>query len=245
MMTSRPCWVALAIVLLQACGAGSQSAGKQSPTPELIADQILAGERRALGDVARVRTLSSTATVTGPSGASFQASVFSATDGRTRLALGQGFLGGIGAIVGWTYDPSVDSVRPLDKATKSMIRGHELHMLVLAPLSRLRAPQGGARRIWQGEEVLEVVFRDDLDAPATMYLRARDTLPLGMRVVNHTGKGLRDIDVTFARWQEVDGVRLFRHAVFAQGPDRYIYNYTDIRLNAVADSMFEAPKRRH
>lgn len=245
MTIPRPCRIALAVLVLQACGAGSQSAGKSSPTPEMIADQLLSGARRALGNVEQVRTLSSTATVAAPSGASFQASIYSATDGRTRLALGKGFLGGIGAIVGWTYDPATDSVGLLDKATKSVIRGHELHMLVLDPLSRLRAPQGGGRRIWQGQDVLEVVFRDDLDAPVTMYLRVRDTLPLGMRLVNHTGKGLRDVEVTFARWQDVDGVRLFRHAVFAQGPDRYIYNYTDLRLNAVPDSMFEPPKRRH
>jgi hypothetical protein len=57
--------------------------------------------------------------------------------------------------------------------------------------------------------------------------------------VNHTGQGPPGVDVTFAKWEAIEGVRLFRHAVFSQGQARYVYQYRELRLNAVPDSMFE------
>ena len=41
-----------------------------------------------------------------------------------------------------------------------------------------------------------------------------------------------------------DRIRLFRQASFAQAADRFVYDYTRLRLNAVADSIFEPPPRR-
>jgi hypothetical protein len=96
---------------------------------------------------------------------------------------------------------------------------------------------------WGGEAVLAVGFRDNLGAPPTLYLRARDTLPIGLRLENHTGEGPPEVLVTLAQWEQVEGARLFRHAVFTHGSDRYVYDYTELRLNAVADSMFEPPSR--
>jgi hypothetical protein len=205
--------------------------------------QILAGARRALGAVERVQSLSAIAAVTGPRG-SFEAAAYSARDGRARLALGKQFLAGIGAKQSWVFDPTADTVGRLDSVTRSVVRGHELHMLVLAPETRWQQPQVGENREWAGAPAVAVVFRDDLGGPATLYLRASDTLPLGLGLINQTGEGAREVDVTFGEWEEVDGVRLFRRAVFVHGPDRYVYSYTQLRLNAVPDSVFEAPSRR-
>jgi hypothetical protein len=206
------------------------------------ADQLLAGARRALGDTERVQSLSATAAVTGPS-RRFRTVVQSARDGRVRLELGEHLLAGIGRAGGWTYDKAADSLLQLDDTTRSVVRGHELHMLTLAPVTRWGQPRSHGAQQWGGEAALVVGFRDNLGAPATLYLRARDTLPMGLRLVNHTGVGPPDVVVTFAQWEQVDGVRLFRHAVFAQDSARYVYDYTDLRLNAVPDSAFEPPAR--
>jgi hypothetical protein len=60
-----------------------------------------------------------------------------------------------------------------------------------------------------------------------------------LRLINHTGQGPPEVDVSFAQWEAIEGVRLFRHAVFSQGQARYVYDYRQLRLNTVADSMFE------
>ncbi|HVL17718.1 MAG TPA: hypothetical protein VM387_06970, partial [Gemmatimonadales bacterium] len=75
--------------------------------------------------------------------------------------------------------------------------------------------------------------------PALLYLGRRDTLPLGLRLRNQTGQGAARVDVVFGDWETVDGVRLFRRAAFLQGPDRYDYRYTTLRLNQLADADFE------
>jgi hypothetical protein len=212
-------------------------------TPDTIAEQLLAGARRAIGETGRVRSLSATATVLGPA-RTFQTVVHSARDGRARLDLGGHLLAGIGTVKGWVYDEKADSVAWLDDTTRSVIRGHELHMLTLAPETRLGEPHGHGARSWAGEAALAVEFRDDLGAPMWLYLPARDTLPLGWELVNHTGQGVPEVLATFAQWERVDGVRLFRHAVFTQGRDRYVYQYTELRLNAVPDSVFEPPAVR-
>lgn len=223
----------LGLITLQACGRP----GAGDPDP--VADQLLAGAGRAMGEVGRVKSLTATANVNGPSG-SFRSTVYSARDGRARLSLGR-FLAGIGTAKGWVYDQKAATLGPLDDTTRSVIRGHELHMLVLAPVSRWRQPRSHGSEQWAGEATLKVGFRDNLGAPATLYLGARDTLPIGLRLVNHTGKGPPDVLVTFAQWEKVEGVRLFRHAVFTHGSARYVYDYTELRLNAVPDSTFEPP----
>jgi hypothetical protein len=121
-----------------------------------------------------------------------------------------------------------------------MVRGHELHLLVLAPESRWHGPLALGRQPWQGDSALAVSLLDELDTPAVLYLSPRDTLPVGLRLVNHTGVGGR-VDVTFGDWTLVDGVRLFRRAAFQHGGDRYEYRYTALRLNRLADGAF-APR---
>jgi len=211
--------------------------------PDTVAGLLLAGARRAMGETSRVQSLSATATVQGPA-RTFQTVVHSARDGRARLDLGGHLLAGIGNVKGWVYDEEADSVAQLDDTTRSVIRGHELHMLTIAPETRLGEPRGHGVRSWAGEAALAVEFRDDLGAPMRLYLRARDTLPLGWELVNHTGQGVPEVLATFAQWERVDGVRLFRHAMFTQGRDRYVYQYTELRLNAAPDSVFEPPAVR-
>lgn len=230
------------LVFLMSCAGPGPAITKEQRTSDPVAEQLLAGARRSLGNVERVQSLAAIATVQGPS-RSFQSAVYSARDGRARLALGEQFLAGVGRVKGWIYDRTAGTVAPLDDTTRSVIRGHELHMLVLAPATRWSQPASRGPQQWAGGTALTVEFRDNLGGPATLYLRARDTLPVGFHLVNQTGQGPPDVLVTFQRWEEVEGVRLFRGAVFAQDSTRYVYDYTKLRLNTVPDSMFEPPVR--
>jgi hypothetical protein len=240
--TSQPLRLLLCcLISLQACRP-SVSAGKTLDQPrDSIADQLLAGAARALGNAERIQSIAAIASVKGPS-RSFQSSVYSARDGRARLALGEQFLAGIGRAKGWIYVRAPRRVAPLDDTTRSMVRGHELHMLVLAPRTRWQEPRSRGAQQWEGERAFAVEFRDNLGGPATMYLSARDTLPVGFHLRNQTGQGPPDVLVTFAQWEEIQRVRLFRHAEFAQDSIRYVYDYTRLEVNGVPDSMFEAPR---
>lgn len=229
-----------ALALLPACEPAESSWERADPDPQ--AYQILAGSRRALGATDWVRTISALARVTGPHG-SFETRVHSARDGRARLDLGGQFLAGVGACHGWLIDDSAQMVRRLDGVSRSVVRGHELHMLVVAPETRWRKPQARGIQQWAGEPAIAVEFRDDLGKPALLYLRPSDTLPVGLKLVNHTGHGATDVEVKFGEWGKVGGVRLFRRAVFEHGGDRYVYDYTQLQVNAMVDTLFEAPRQ--
>jgi len=203
--------------------------------PDPAARRILAAVARRLGADA-VTTVDAVATVQGPR-RRFEASVRSARDGRARLSLGEDFSAGFGAGGPWLLQAG--RVTLPDSATRTVVRGHELHLLVLAPESRWHLPLFLGVLPWHGDSALAVSLLDELDTPAVLYLSRRDTLPVGLRLVNHSGAGARRVDVTLGDWTTVDGVRLFRRAVFQHGPDRYDYRYTTLRLNRLADAAFE------
>jgi hypothetical protein len=203
--------------------------------PDSMARRILDGAARALGAGA-VQTVEAVATVQGPR-RRFEASVRSARDGRARLSLGPDFLAGFSRTGAWLVDRG--RVTTPDSVTRTVVRGHELHLLLLAPESRWHDPLFLPVLPWQGDSALAVSLLDELQTPAVLYLSRRDTLPVGLRLVNHTGGGAARVDVTFGDWETVDGVRLFRRAAFQHGPVRYDYRYTTLRLNRLADGAFE------
>ena len=203
--------------------------------PDPAARRILDAADRALG-AGRVQTVEAVATVQGPR-RRFEASVRSARDGRARVSLGPDFTAGVGRAGPWQAERGRVTVP--DPATRTVVRGHELHLLVLAPESRWHAPVSLGVLPWQGDSALAVSLLDELETPAVLYLDRRDTLPVGLRLVNQTGVGARRVDVTLGDWATVDGVRLFRRAAFQHGPDRYDYRYTALRLNRLADAAFE------
>jgi hypothetical protein len=232
--------VLLVSTLALACS--STVTTRQPADPDPVAFQILSGARRAMGEAERVETIAAIARVSGPHG-SFETRVYSARDGRARLDLGGQFLGGVGACHGWLVDDAAGRVRPLDLVNRSVVRGHELHMLVIAPETRWKKAQSRGTQMWNGEPALAVEFQDDLDERAAVYFRPSDTLPLGIELVNHTGHGDPEVEITVSEWKKVQGVRLFRRAVFAHGGDRYEYEYTDLRVNPIIETMFDPPRQ--
>ena len=202
---------------------------------DATARRVLDGAARALG-ASRVENVEAIAAVQGPR-RPFQAAVRSARDGRARLALGPEFVAGFGRRGPWQVEHG--RVTTPDSVTRTLIRGHELHLLVLAPESRWHDPLFLGALPWQNDSALAVSLLDALGTPAILYLGRRDTMPVGLRLRNHTGQGPARVDVTFGDWASVDGVRLFRRAAFLQGADRYDYRYTTLRLNHLADADFE------
>jgi hypothetical protein len=214
------------MVLLSAC--------KNPPVPA-SGPELLDAAHRALGIADTVRTILTVAKVESPSGG-FDARIASATDGRVQLTMGSSLVAGVEAGIGWSCDAG-GTVAPLDSVTRSVVRGHDLHMLIVSP-RWMSAPVRQADGRWGADSVMSLRFTDELGAPLLMHLRIADSMPVGLDVVNHTGSGPREVRVVFDDWQQHGGVRLFRRATFEHGGNRFVYHYTEPAINTLADSSF-------
>lgn len=199
--------------------------------------QIIARARKSMAAanaISQTTVIETLADVQGPD-SEFQTRVVSAMDGRMRfeqIADDGTFNAGIGAEGAWQINPDSGETEPASAVTKTFLRGHELHALVLAPETRLRSPQALPKRQFSGQEVRTIRFVDALDGALDIYYAISSGLPIGMQMINHTGRGNRKIQVHLSDWQNHDGVLLFSQAIFTQGNEVYVYRYTKINLKA-------------
>ena len=206
--------------------------------------RLLAAMRRAMGGervVTVTHTLVASARVEGPS-SNYDVVARSTRDGRVRLEFSTGFQAGIDVGGDWEFDAATNSIEPLDPATRAFVRGHELHMSLLAAEARYGDPRFTGVGSFEGAPAFRLTFLDELRAPVDVFLAPADTLPLGMRMVNHTGRGARDVTVSFSTWEPVGQLRLFKRATFVHGEDVYQYEYSTLDLNiSLPDRLFQPP----
>jgi hypothetical protein len=233
-------WV-VSMLAVAACAAADDAPVSRGSS--LSENPVLASARRAMGGdglVAAATTIDALAACDGPSGP-FETRVYSSRDGKMRFeqtpSSGQTFVAGIDGQGGWSYDADLDQFVRADSATLTFLRGHELHMIALAPETRFGEPEAqGLERLGRRHAVA-LRFRDLIGTPVHIYYALEDSLPLGFRVANHTGSGAPAVLVMFEDWRSVDGLRLFTRARFEHGMDTYRYEFTSIRLNSVPDSL--------
>jgi hypothetical protein len=213
-------------VSLVALGAADAQA------PDKAAESILRAASRAIGSealVAGVRTIETEAACQGPRG-SYETHVASARDGR--------------AVFEQRYPDGRDerailtAETPADSLERTMIRGHEIHMLVLAPAVVLGPPSHAVDTTFRGQPAIGVVFPDGLGAFVTAFFARRDTMPLGFELPDHLHPGAPPIALTFDAWARTDGLRLPVRAVYHQGGDEYRFRFTSVRLNATLATVF-------
>jgi hypothetical protein len=207
--------------------------------------RLLSAMRRTLGGeevVTVTQNLMAAARVEGPS-SSYEVVTRSTRDGRVRLEFSSGFQAGIDGDLDWGFDDASRASQPLDAATRTFVRGHELHMSVLSPEPRYGEPRFTGVGSFEGDPALRLTFQDELGAPFDLFLSPVDTLPLGMKMVNHTGRGAREVTVIFSSWEPVGDVRLFRGATFLHGDDVYRFAYNSLEVNVpLPDRVFEPPE---
>jgi len=193
------------------------------PPPPPSAARLLAAARHAIGaDSVSVTTIVSEARVTAPGGA-FRSAVHAAAGGRFRIALGE-TVGGVDDAGGWLCGAD-GRAGPLDGPMRTILHGHDLHMLVVDPLGWLRDATVAPPRRWGNDSVLAVEFRDELAAPLTVFYRIEDTLPVGLQLVNHGGEGGREVSVFLDDWRPVAGLTLFGRATFVQDGNEFVHRY--------------------
>lgn len=243
----------LTLAVLSGCGSSPDGSPVPPPAPpaQSIGDvdpaalQILAASIRAMGGPAAVdsiRSIDAVADGTGPGG-SFQTHVSSARDGRMRfmqITPGGHFAAGIDSAGSW--HAVGDSTTPLDSATRSFLRGHELHMLALAPATRWRPITATGPLTVQNREAIGVRFIDEMGSEATIFYRPTDTLPLGYRLLDHSSPGAPPVEVLFGHWGVHGGPPLFTDAIFAQGDEKVNWHYTRVGVNTAPDSLFRRPQ---
>ncbi len=219
-----------------------QSGCSSDPIPD--PEVILSGALRAIGGVetlAGVDLIDAVATGSGPGG-EFETHVTSASDGRVRFqqTTPSGHLtAGIDSVGGWQLEG--DSVRALAASIRTFIRGHELHLLALAPKTRLTAPVFTGETTFRGSEAFAIGFKDDLGGDVVLYYARNDTLPIGLQLEDHLNPGSPAVIVVFGHWQPQEGLRLFRDAAFLQGDERFTYRYTSVQVNPADGALLDRP----
>jgi len=206
--------------------------------PETRADRILAAARRHVGG--RVPGgITAHARATGPA-PPFEVTVHSARDGRARIDFDGGMSAAIGGEARWMRTAAAGP-SPLPREMETFLRGHEIHMNLVAPETRYGPLHAAGAATFAGVPAWTLMGFDALGSPATFYYAQADTSPLGYRVADHaTGRG--PVDVACRDWADVDGMRLPRRAVFRQGAEVFTYAFTDVVVAAPPDdSTFARP----
>lgn len=225
-------------MVLVCASLGACERAREVDSREDPARQILDGAQRALGveESAPTLQLLADASVEGPGGG-FRTRVHSSSDGRVRMEqTPQGFLGGVGRSGAWRADGGAGPIDSLGPAL-AFVRGHELHMMALAPRSRLHSPRFLGTTYHDGSAVLAVAMSMPGSDSLVAYFDPSDTLPVGFRVTWTDPH----VEVTWSGWSERGGIRVFERAAFRQGAEEFRYAYDTIRVGAIPDSVFEPP----
>ena len=136
-----------------------------------------------------------------------------------------------------TWRRSESGFERADTLTLTFLHGHDLHMLAIAPMSRYSNPEYIGVQRYAGESSYVIQFTDVLDGAILFYYSLDTSLPLGMKMVNHSGYGDREIFVYFEEWESIDSIQLFKKATFLQGEDEYLYSYRSIEYNIPEDRL--------
>jgi len=210
----------------------------QASTPPAAARQILDGAYRAVrvGSEPRGRKLElmAHASVAGPN-ESFHTRIHSSSEGWVRMEqMPFGLVAGVGPEGEWQADPSTGIVGPLGLPL-SFMRGHEVHMLALAPESRLSGSRTLETATFTGRSALAVAMSLPSGDSLVAYFSPIDTLPLGLRVTWTDPH----VEVVWSGWTIRNGYRLFEDAVFTQGSDQFRYVFDTLRVGPIPDSIFQ------
>jgi hypothetical protein len=235
--------IARTVVVWTIClWAGVSARWVRAQSPAGSASRVLAAARARIGVdsvVANVQTIDADAACSGPN-SRYRTRVRSARDGR--VVFEQVFDKGapyrvvLGADRGWEWSGDSGRATPASALTQVEAHGHEIHMLTLAPGSRLGTPTRVVDTTFRGGSAVGVSFRDALGGRVVAYFSRRDSLPLGFWLPNHRDRR-PSIMLVLARWGTVGALRLPMEAVFWQGRDAYRFHFTRVSLNAVPDSV--------
>ena len=98
--------------------------------------------------------------------------------------------------------------------------------------------------IYDGKEAFQIEFTDDLKRPVTFYYAFENDQPLGFEIYTGTMEEGKTVQVYFKNWEEQDGVKIFRNAVFEQGEYIFNYEFTKVEFNSLSNDDFVSKARQ-
>jgi hypothetical protein len=213
-------------------------------TSRLRAHEVLTRARRAMGGdsvVAMVSMLSYSAAARGPAD-EFTVQVRSARDGRAYMrqeqAAGSSFEMGVALAGGWSRSATGMSADSLTAVERSVLSGHEVHLLALTPESRFRDPRAREAQQFRGALSDVVEFSDELGGAALFFYHPQTGLPRGFRLTNHVSGDGRTIDVWLDGWRRTDGVMLPGAVECHAAGAVFHYDVTEAAIGWIDDSGF-------
>jgi len=195
------------------------------------AQRVLAAARRAMGaaGIARIRTIATVADCRGPR-RPYHTTVFSARDGRAvfeqDFAHGQFYRAGLSPTGDWEYDSDTGRYSPASVLTRTIVEGHEVHLLTIAPEVIYGDAMTARDSLFQGRAAIAVSFRDALGGAVAEFFAQSDSLPLGFLLPNHRDAGAEPVLLVLSRWRTIAEVRMPTRAVYWQGHDAYRFRFT-------------------
>ncbi len=138
----------------------------------------------------------------------------------------------------WMMDYNQEKLEePLDEQLIALVKGHEFHWLSLRPEDRFQNPLLSSIAPFEGQLAFEVSFDDPLGRDVVFYYDFESYLPLGFRYPSHREGEM--ILSQFSDWTEIDGIPVFQKVTIEENDNRWEYDFTEIRLETVTESMIE------
>lgn len=122
-------------------------------------------------------------------------------------------------------------IKVLSTRERNYLRGHEFHLIALAPALRYQDGQRRPDASFDGRSCHVIEFTDELGKPLRYFVDAQTKLPAGFVMVEPTSPDDAPITVVFSDWRRYGTLRLFTALNIQHRGETFAYQYTDIRLN--------------
>ncbi len=228
---------------LTACGLPSA----RPDTSDRAASRLVMSAERAMGGsdaLARIYAIVAEARCTGPNG-EFTTRVETLLPSSVRFRQVRPDRPPLEILIlddrGWRFEPE-GGATVIDEPLRAMVRGHELHAMVVRMLERFPVLERAGEVEFSGQPCLALEGQDNTGRPATVYLRAADAVPAGFRLTDPLSPEGDTIVVDLGDWRKVGDVRLFHQATFTTRGGVYRYTYGTVSLDLGDAQAFEPPE---
>lgn len=128
---------------------------------------------------------------------------------------------------------------PADEQTTAFISSHAFHWNILHASELFGDVKAGKTVEFARERAVPITANGPGGWPITFYLRARDSLPLGVTIL---ADGREDpIAIYYQDWIEFGGIRAFSRLTIVDGSDVYAYQFVRIDFGTLGENGFQFP----
>ncbi len=240
----RPFLAILVLVLgLTACGLPAA----RPDTPDRAAARLVMSAERTMGGsdaLARIYAIVAEARCTGPNG-QYTTRVETLLPDAVRFRQVRPDRAPLEILVlddrGWRFEAE-GGTTTIDEPLRAMVRGNELHAMVVRMLERFPVLERAGEVEFAGQPCLALEGEDLTGRPATVYLRADDAVPAGFRLTDPLSPDGGAIIVDLADWRQVGDVRLFHQATFTTRTGVVRCTFGTVSLDLGDAGAFEPPE---